>query len=83
MRALCKELESGIVYLTSRDVGRGKAAIEELKKEGLNPSYHQLDINDQESINTLRDDLVKNHGGLDILVNNAAIAFKVGGFIAG
>ena len=69
VRALCKELENEIVYLTSRDEGRGKTAIEELKKEGLNPCYHQLDINDQESIKKLRDDLVKDHGGLDILVN--------------
>ncbi|XP_072014106.1 carbonyl reductase [NADPH] 3-like [Amphiura filiformis] len=77
VRALCKQLDGGIVYLTSRDEGRGKTAIEELKKEGLNPSFHQLDINDQESINRLRDDLQKEHGGLDILIQNAAIAFKV------
>ena len=77
MRALCKQLDDGIVYLTSRDEGRGKAAVEELKKENLNPRFHQLDINDQESITRLRDHLVKEHGGLDILVNNAGIAFKV------
>ncbi|XP_072029326.1 carbonyl reductase [NADPH] 3-like isoform X3 [Amphiura filiformis] len=76
VRALCKQLNGGIVYLTSRDEGRGKTAVEELKKEGLNPSFHQLDINDQESINRLRDDLQKEHGGLDILIQNAAIAFK-------
>ena len=77
MRALCKQLDNGIVYLTARDEGRGKTAVEELKKENLNPRFHQLDINDQGSITRLRDHLVKEHGGLDILVNNAAIAFKV------
>ena len=73
MRALCKQLDDGIVYLTSRDEGRGKAAVEELKKENLNPRFHQLDVNDQESINRLKDHLVKEHGGLDILVNNAGV----------
>ena len=77
MRALCKQLDNGIVYLTARDEERGKTAVEELKKENLNPRFHQLDINDQESITRLRDHLVKEHGGLDILVNNAGIAFKV------
>ena len=77
MRALCKKLDGGIVYLTSRDEGRGQAAVEELKKEGLNPRFHQLDITNQESINRLRDHLKKEHGGLDILIQNAGIAFKV------
>ncbi|KAK9873708.1 hypothetical protein WA026_002065 [Henosepilachna vigintioctopunctata] len=35
-----------------------------------------LDINDQESINKFKDHIVKEYGGIDILVNNAAIAFK-------
>lgn len=76
VRALCKQVDNGIIYLTSRDEGRGNAAVEELKKEGLNPRFHQLDINDSDSVTKLRDDLVKEHGGLDILVQNAGIAFK-------
>ncbi|XP_071943368.1 carbonyl reductase [NADPH] 1-like [Antedon mediterranea] len=76
VRALCKELQNGIVYLTSRNEERGKDAVEELKKEGLNPHFHQLDIDSSESIDRLRDFLKSTHGGLDILVNNAAIAFK-------
>jgi len=38
--------------------------------------YHQLDITDQKSIDKLRDYLVEHHGGLDVLVNNAGIAFR-------
>jgi carbonyl reductase 1 len=38
--------------------------------------FHQLDICDKSSIQRLRDSLMKNHGGLDVLVNNAGIAFK-------
>jgi NAD(P)-dependent dehydrogenase (short-subunit alcohol dehydrogenase family) len=44
---------------------------------GLKPKFHQLDITKKESVTALRDYLVGKYGGLDVLVNNAAIAFKV------
>ncbi|KAH0624847.1 hypothetical protein JD844_032696 [Phrynosoma platyrhinos] len=75
VRALCKQF-SGDVYLTSRDIERGKAAVAELQKEGLKPLFHQLDITDLQSIRTLRDFLREKYGGLNVLVNNAGIAFK-------
>jgi len=75
VRALCKKFD-GDVYLTSRDEGRGKAAVEALNAEGLKPCFHQLDINDHASIERLRDFLKEKYGGLDVLVNNAGIAFK-------
>lgn len=61
------------MYLTSRNEERGIAAVEELKKLGLEPKYHQLDINDESSVLRLRDYLLNSYGGLDVLVNNAAI----------
>ena len=64
-------------HCSARDEGRGKDAVEALKKEGLNPKFHQLDINDHASIVKLRDFLKENYQGLDCLVNNAGIAFKV------
>uniref|UniRef100_A0A8C8RZY0 Carbonyl reductase n=1 Tax=Pelusios castaneus TaxID=367368 RepID=A0A8C8RZY0_9SAUR len=76
VRALCKQF-TGDVYLTARDPDRGQAAVTKLKEEGLNPLFHQLDINDLQSIQTLRDFLKEKYGGLDVLVNNAGIAFKV------
>uniref|UniRef100_UPI0025403E96 carbonyl reductase [NADPH] 1 n=1 Tax=Euleptes europaea TaxID=460621 RepID=UPI0025403E96 len=76
VRALCKQF-SGDVYLTARDTDRGKAAVAELQAEGLKPLFHQLDIGDLQSIRTLRDFLKEKYGGLDVLVNNAGIAFKV------
>jgi NAD(P)-dependent dehydrogenase (short-subunit alcohol dehydrogenase family) len=48
-----------------------------LKKEGLNPQFHQLDIDDTESVKSLAAYLKEKYGGLDILINNAAIAFQV------
>ena len=77
VRALCKQLDNGVVYLTSRNEERGKEAVAKLNKEGLKPQFHQLDIDDRTSVERLRDYLKKTYGGLDILINNAGIAFKV------
>ncbi|CAH2060451.1 unnamed protein product, partial [Iphiclides podalirius] len=75
VRGLCKRFD-GVVYLTSRDEERGKTAVLELNKEGLNPKYHQLDITDSKSLEVFRDYIKEKYGGIDVLVNNAAIAFK-------
>ena len=64
------------MYLTSRDEGRGEAAVEELKKLGFQPHYHQLDIDDESSVLRFKNFLKSKYEGLDVLVNNAAIAFK-------
>lgn len=74
-RDLCRKF-SGDVVLTARDEARGRAAVQQLQAEGLSPRFHQLDIDDLQSIRALRDFLRKEYGGLDVLVNNAGIAFK-------
>ncbi|KYN04529.1 PREDICTED: carbonyl reductase [NADPH] 1-like [Cyphomyrmex costatus] len=75
VKALCQQY-NGNVYLTARDTTRGLNAVSELKKQGLNPKFHQLDVNDDNSVNTFRDYLQNTYGGLDVLVNNAAIMFQ-------
>uniref|UniRef100_UPI0014861331 carbonyl reductase [NADPH] 1-like isoform X2 n=1 Tax=Arvicanthis niloticus TaxID=61156 RepID=UPI0014861331 len=75
-RDLCRKF-SGDVVLTARDEARGQKAVQQLQAEGLSPRFHQLDIDDPQSICALRDFLLKEYGGLDVLVNNAGIAFKV------
>nr|AEE61471.1 unknown [Dendroctonus ponderosae] len=75
VKGLCEKFK-GTVYLTARDVSRGEAAVAKLKELGLNPSFHQLDTTDQNSIDKLKKHISENHGGFDLLVNNAAIAFK-------
>ena len=75
VRGLCKQFK-GTVYLTARSEERGLAAVKELEAEGLNPSFHQLDIGDAASVEALRDFMKEKHGGIDILVNNAGIAFN-------
>ncbi|CAH2232587.1 jg10148 [Pararge aegeria aegeria] len=62
------------VYLTARDVQRGQKAIENLKQEGWNPLFHQLDVTDKDSVKIFAEHLKQKHGGIDILINNAAIS---------
>lgn len=76
VKGLCKKFK-GIVYLTARDTKRGETAVEKLKELGFNPRFHQLDIDDQNSVNSLRDYIKNTHGGLDILVNNAGVSYTV------
>ncbi|XP_046750965.1 carbonyl reductase [NADPH] 3-like [Diprion similis] len=75
VKGLCREFD-GVVYLTSRNEDRGRAAVEELKKDGFNPRFHQLDITDDSSVERFRKYLKDTHGGLDVLVNNCGISFQ-------
>lgn len=63
--------------LLARDDQRGQDAVRQLNSEGLTPKFHQLDIVSAESIEKIKKFLVEQYGGLDLLVNNAGIAFKV------
>uniref|UniRef100_A0A4W5MP82 Carbonyl reductase 1 n=1 Tax=Hucho hucho TaxID=62062 RepID=A0A4W5MP82_9TELE len=56
--------------------GRETAAVESLNSEGLKPLFQQLDIDDPESVRAARDFFKEKYGGLDVLINNAGIAFK-------
>ena len=75
VRRLCRQYE-GRVYLTSRDTQRGKDAVQKLETEGLRPKFHQLDINSEESVSSLKKFMLDTYGGVDILINNAGIAYK-------
>uniref|UniRef100_T1L266 Uncharacterized protein n=1 Tax=Tetranychus urticae TaxID=32264 RepID=T1L266_TETUR len=75
VEALCKKFD-GTVMLCSRDLERGQKAVDSLKQKGFNPVLHQLEISDQNSINKLAETIKNEYQGLDILVNNAAIAYK-------
>jgi len=76
-RKLCRLLPAGSsVYITSRDEALGEAAAERLREEGLMVRMHQLDITDDTSVAALRDHIATQHGGLDILINNAGFAYK-------
>jgi len=69
-----------IVYLTARNEEFGLRAMQQIHEQNSQAKerliFHQLDITNVESIRRFADHLRKKHGGLDILINNAAIAFK-------
>lgn len=76
VKELCKANFPGDVVLTARNEKLGKEAVELLKSEGFIVSFHRLDICDQGSAVNLRNFLKTTYGGLDVLINNAGIAFK-------
>lgn len=74
-----KKVFDGDVFLTARNVERGMQAAKEVNekvKEGNLVQFHQLDIDDEESVKTLALFMKEKYGGIDVLINNAAIAFK-------
>ncbi|KAJ3694402.1 hypothetical protein LUZ60_009882 [Juncus effusus] len=74
---ICKKLVeiNGIrVVLTARDETRGRAAMKKID-ESMNKNlvFHQLDVSDSKSIDSLRDFIQSQFGRLDILINNAGV----------
>lgn len=70
------------MYLTSRNPELGEKALEDLKSQlsthlsNFRLCYHPLDIVSEDSIQKFKTFLNENHGGIDILINNAGIATK-------
>lgn len=73
---ICRQLaRRGLhVALTSRSPSKGEAAAEELRAEGLSVKHHTLDVVSEDSARELSGVLKSEHGGVDVLVNNAGIA---------
>ncbi|WP_333820544.1 SDR family oxidoreductase [Ohtaekwangia sp.] len=62
------------VYLGSRNLENGIAAVNKLKTEGLNNvEAIQLDVTDDQSVKNARAEMGKRTKALDILINNAGI----------
>jgi carbonyl reductase 1 len=73
VEALCRALgPSAAVYLTARDPARGEAAAGQLRQHGLVPIFHRLDVTDEGSVQALAQQLQARHGGVDIVISNAA-----------
>jgi NAD(P)-dependent dehydrogenase (short-subunit alcohol dehydrogenase family) len=71
----CRQLAAKgyAVVLTARREKEGRAAAEVLRREGLEVSFHLLDVKDEESIAGLVSFILDTFGRLDVLVNNAGI----------
>ncbi|RDB14679.1 (+)-neomenthol dehydrogenase [Hypsizygus marmoreus] len=63
------------VYLASRNEAAGQKAQAELKSDGVDVKFVQLDITDIASIEAAKKTIEEAEGRLDVLVNNAGAAF--------
>ena len=63
------------IFLGSRDLQRGKDAVQQLKDEGLtNVELLTIDVADKESVDAAAKELSARVDRLDVLINNAGIA---------
>jgi carbonyl reductase 1 len=73
VRALSRQLGvGGVVYLAARSAERGQPAVELLRGEGLAPVFYQLDVEDGDQVSEAAATLRERHGGVDVVVSNAA-----------
>lgn len=73
VETLCKHLGADTtVYLTARNPERGNEAVRQLRDRGLSPLYHPLDVTDDASVSALAETIRVRHGGVDIVISNAA-----------
>jgi NAD(P)-dependent dehydrogenase (short-subunit alcohol dehydrogenase family) len=61
-----------VVYLTARDAARGDEAIASLRAHGLAPRLGVLDVDVPDSIERFAAMLGREHGGVDLVISNAA-----------
>ncbi len=62
------------VVLAARDQAKGQAAVEKVKKEGLDVRFIKLNVTNKKDHAEAAAFLEKNFGKLDILINNAGIS---------
>jgi NAD(P)-dependent dehydrogenase (short-subunit alcohol dehydrogenase family) len=75
-RETARQLGAGgvTVLVGARDEERGLEAERELRAGGADATFVPLDVTDPESVREAADWIEKEHGRLDVLVNNAGIA---------
>ncbi len=62
-----------LTTMASRNVEKLAAQSEHFRAQGLNVRVGSLDQSSEKSINALRDQLVSEHGRIDVLVNNSVL----------
>ena len=61
------------VLVGARGAGKGKAAVQKLRKEGIDAHAIEIDVTDPASIKSAADQVERDFGRLDILINNAGV----------
>ena len=71
----CRQLSKlGIItILTSRDADKGLRAVKQLREQGNEIVFHQLDVTEEVSIERLKVFVMDTYGRCDILINNAGV----------
>jgi len=68
------------VLMGARDLAKGQAAAEQLKKEGIDAKAVKFDVVNAADIKAAAEKIEKEFGKLDILINNAGVMFEpIGG----
>ncbi|SHR42876.1 3-oxoacyl-acyl-carrier protein reductase fabG2 [Mycobacteroides abscessus subsp. abscessus] len=65
--------EGAKVALADYDATLGETKTEELKAQGYQVAFFQVNVADRDSVNAMVEEVVGRFGGIDILVNNAGI----------
>ena len=71
--------EGARVTLCDINMDAGECAAEEIRRKGFDATFKQTDVGDESSMRGAIDHVIKNHGGLDILYNNAGGATAADG----
>ena len=66
------------VLVAARDTERGEAAAQKIKADGFDADFLTLDATDPDSIQAAAREIGEEFGGLDVLINNAAINLDEG-----
>ena len=61
------------VVIAGRSKERGEEALEALRADGLDADFHPCDVGNAESVSALIREVVSSRGGLNVMVNSAAI----------
>jgi NAD(P)-dependent dehydrogenase (short-subunit alcohol dehydrogenase family) len=70
---LCQVLPKGsTVYLAARSAERGEEAMRSMRAQGLVPALALLDVTDDASVQAFSEVVTRRHGGVDIVLSNAA-----------
>jgi len=62
--------EGAVVYMAARNLDLAKEEADKLNAEGYNVKYVYNDASKPESFTTMIEDVVKDSGRIDVLVNN-------------
>jgi 3-oxoacyl-[acyl-carrier protein] reductase len=65
--------EGAKVAIADFDIATGEERVNELKKQGWQVAFFQVDVADRKSVNKMVEDVINQFQTIDILVNNAGI----------